>query len=164
MKEPLILFSTNTWLAYIISERFYNGIHYVWCSPYFNSKVLPDYDCTNPPTSNPIEIYKILQEESLRGDRHSPKIKENKVGIIKGAIYNQKMGVITEEQKKDIIAIVEIAETKDFRPLLYLIPFSIVSSIVKAVPVKDRAHPLSMEFVIESLPRNLFEIIEFYIG
>lgn len=30
---PLVLYSTNTWLAYTVAERFYGGEHYVWCTP-----------------------------------------------------------------------------------------------------------------------------------
>jgi hypothetical protein len=29
--KPLVLYSTNTWLAYAISERYYRGLHYAWC-------------------------------------------------------------------------------------------------------------------------------------
>ncbi len=41
MSAPLILYSTNTWLAYKIAERFYGDMHYVWCAPFFDSESLP---------------------------------------------------------------------------------------------------------------------------
>jgi hypothetical protein len=39
-------------------------------------------------------------------------------------------------------------------------PYDKVAHLLKNVPVADRAHPLSVEFVIEELPRNLFDVIE----
>lgn len=35
-----------------------------------------------------------------------------------------------------------------------------VPGLVKEVPVEERAHPLSQEYIIESLPRRLFDIIK----
>lgn len=118
-------------------------------------------DATTPPTSNPGEIYRNLLAEVLNGDRHSAKIQENKVGILKGATFKKQAGIITEQQEKDIAAIVDIAETRDFRPLLYIIPFYLVKDLIKDIPVSERAHPLSIEYVIEQLPRQYFDIIEF---
>jgi hypothetical protein len=83
------------------------------------------------------------------------------VGILKGATVKRQAGIISAEQERDIVSIVEIAETKEFRPLIYIIPFTAVSSILIEVPIKERAHPLSIEYVIESLPRDHFDIIEF---
>jgi hypothetical protein len=60
------------------------------------------------------------------------------------------------EEIKDIVA---AAETRDFRPLLYVIPFRGLTPKVKQVPVNQRAHPLSIEFVIEALPSASFDAI-----
>ena len=161
MADPLLLYSINSWLAYIIAERYYRSEHYVWCSPFFNSRTISSIDATTPPTSNPYEIYCNLLDEVSNGDRHSAKIKENKVGILKGASFKKQAGVITEGQERDIVSIVDLAETRDFKPLLYLIPFHLTSGSLKEVPISERAHPLSIEYVIESLPRTHFEVIEF---
>lgn len=155
----LLLYSTNTWLAYKVAQMYYNDEHYVWCAPYFDAKSLPVHDAANPPTSDPCEIYHSLAAEVRAGDRHSVKIRENKVGILKGATFKRNAGVINEQQEKDIAAIVERAETRDFKPLLYIIPFEIVAKLVREVPVAERAHPLSVEYVIEQLPRSKFDII-----
>ncbi len=160
MPDPLILYSTNTWLAYSIAQQYYLGIHYVWCTPYFDSKSLSGYDAHIPSTSSTSEIYHSLYEEVRRGDQHSAKIKENKVGILKGATYNREAEVITEKDESDIAAIVDLAETRDFRPLLYIIPFQLITDRVVTVPIVERAHPLSIEYIIESLPRQCFDIIE----
>jgi hypothetical protein len=157
---PLILYSVNTYLAYRISERYY-GQHHVWCSPCFDSRSSYNLGLiTNPPTSNPSEIYHNLLAEVQRGDRHSSKIIDNKAGILQGVVYNRGIGVISEEETVEITAVVNNAETRDFKPLLYVIPFAPVASLVIDVPVHERAHPLSTEFRIERLPRALFDIIE----
>ena len=161
MPDPLILYSVNSWLAYIIAERYYKQEHYVWCSPFFNSRAISSIDSTTPPTSNPCEIYRNLLYEVRNGDRHSAKVKENKVGILKGATFKRQAGVISTEEERDIVSIVESAETRDFKPLIYIIPFVLVSDVLKEVPIKERAHPLSIEYVIESLPRHKFDIAEF---
>jgi hypothetical protein len=80
----LILYSTNTWLSYIICEKYYGGLHYIWCTPSAQTNNQNHIDRTTPPTSTPIEIFKNLLEEVNRGDRHSAKIKENKVGLLRG--------------------------------------------------------------------------------
>ena len=159
MAEPLLLYSSNTWLAFIIAERYYGGIHYVWCTPYCTADMLPKNLSTTPPTSTPLEIYRRLSDEVAAGDRHSSKIQENKVGILRGASAKRAEGVISEDQEKEINEIVVSAELKDFRPLLYVIRFDKVQPLLKLVPVKDRAHPMSVEYLITHLPSSCFDVI-----
>jgi hypothetical protein len=161
MAEHLLLYSTNTWLAYKISKEYYDDIHYVWCSPYFSVKSVPAYDYTNPPSSSPSDIYDRLFEEVMRGDLHSARIEANRVGIICGANKKAEAGVISSSQKKEIYSIVKQADTRNFRPLLFIIPFSLMADAVKLVPLNRRAHPFSVEFIIESLPRSYFDIVEY---
>lgn len=164
MRDPLVLYSTNTWLAYGIAQTYYDEIHYVWCTPFFSSNASSGYDYTIPPSSSPSQIYDGLYEDVRRGDRHSAKIEMNKAGILKGAIAKEKAGVINKRQRLEIFAIVQRAETKDFRPLLYVIPFQPVAKLVKSVAVEERAHPLSVEYKIEQLHRTLFDVVEILRG
>lgn len=164
MTNPLLLYSTNTWLAYMIAQRFYRGEHYAWCNPLFNSKTSPPTDYSIPPTSSPCEIYSSLLADVQKGDRNSPKIKQNKLGILKGAVYKKRAGVISSRQKNEITAVVERAETQDFRPLIFVIPYSLVVDLLRKVPVRNRAHPLSDEYIIDRLPREGFDIIDFSRG
>jgi hypothetical protein len=129
------------------------------CTPYFDSSSLPSHDYTIPPTSSPSAIYHSLYEEVQRGDRHSAKIRDNRNNILKGAERKREAGVITEQQEEEIGKVVDYAEIQDFRPLLFIIPFHLVTNLVKAVPVEERAHPLSVEYTIENLPRHCFDII-----
>jgi hypothetical protein len=158
---PLILFSTNCWLAYKISEKYYSDIHYVWCTPDFAEENSPKLTAATPPTSTPKTIYENLGKEVEANDKHSGKIKELKLGLLKGAQINRTNGLISAEQEADIIYIVGNAEISDFRPLLYIIPYEMVKDLLEEVPVGERAHPLSVEYRIEKLPGNLFNVIEF---
>ena len=154
-----VLYSTNTWLAYNIARMFYGDEHYVWCSPIFDGTSRLASQASPPPTSCPGEIYRCLLEEVRRRDRHSAKIAENRVGILKGSMVKRTSGVITENELSEIAAIVDAADVGDFAPLLYVIPYQSVRDLIKEVPVANRAHPLSEEFVIEALPGDLFDVI-----
>lgn len=85
MISPKVFYSTNTWLAYAISERYYQNIHYVWYSPCFDPRSRFSYNIMNPPSSSPCEIFKNLTEDVNRRDRHSAKIDANRIGIMNGA-------------------------------------------------------------------------------
>lgn len=159
MDDPLILYSTNTWLAFAIAERYYNHLHYVWCSPFFSPR--PDIvSVAMPPTAIPGEIYESLGREVKAGDRHSAWIEKNKVGILRGASAKKLASVISHQQETDIASIVELSQVSDFRPLLYVMPFAQVRHLVREVPPAERAHPLSIEYRIEVLPTHLFDVIQ----
>ncbi len=164
MPDPLILYSTSTWLAYVIGERFYRGEHYVWCTPDFDARALASIDQTTPASSSPAEIYRDLYEDVRRGDRHSSKVKDNKMGILRGIAANRIAGVISDDEQRDIVLMLDRASGRDFRPLLYVIPFERVSGIVQAAPLELRAHPLSREYIIEKLPRRDFDVLELPLG
>lgn len=155
-----LLYSVNTWLAYNIACRYYGGVHYVWCSPIFSARNHPGNNASPPPTSCPSDIYHNLAEEVRRRDGHSAKIAENRSGVVKGAQEKHNSGIITAKEMNDILAIEAAAQSADFRPLLYVIPFVAVSHLLKEVPVSRRAHPLSQEYIIEELPTELFDAIE----
>jgi len=161
MEKLPILYSTNTWLAYMIAQRYYKSEHYVWCTPFFDPRRNGGRDAAVPPTSSPFEVYCSLAEEVSRRDRHSKKIEENRVGILRGANAKKQAGVIDDVQEKDIVSIVSQAEIPDFRPLMYVIPYSVVVDRMREPPLEDKAHPLSAEYVIDQLPRDLFDVIEF---
>ncbi|HEX8696200.1 MAG TPA: hypothetical protein VF746_27530 [Longimicrobium sp.] len=160
MDRPLLLYSASTWLAHAIAERFYGGIHYAWCSPHFDGTTAARH-VNVPPTASPAEIYRNLADECRRGERHSDAIKRNRGGIMRGARMKREKGFITPARFAEIDQIVESAVTWEFRPVLYVIPFDRVSGIAFEVPVSERAHPLSVEYRVEVLPRGCFDIIEF---
>lgn len=161
-RKPLVLYSVNTYLAYMINERYYGSKHYVWCSEVFDATArnsLGHYGSI-PPTSNPREIYHSLYEEVKRGDRHSAKIEQNRRGILLGAEEKLKAGEIHQNQYDEINQIVKAVELSKFRPLLYVIPYHYVARSVREATVAERAHPLSLELITESLDRKHFDPIE----
>lgn len=160
MRPPLLLYSTNTLLAYAIAERFYGGVHYAWCSPVFDGTMTAAH-INIPPTSSPAEIYRNLWEEVRRGELHSAMIKNNRSGILDGADAKLDAGVIGPAQKQEIKKMMERCTARDFRPVLFIIPYERVAHLVSDVPVELRAHPLSPEYRIEALPRDCFDMIEF---
>jgi hypothetical protein len=159
LREPIVLYSTNTWLAYIISERYYRGEHYVWCSPHFDPYSVPSLNYVLPPSSSPVEIYRGLRKDILSGDRHSAKIIANKAGILRGVESKRLGDIIDEDGAAEIASVVEASDIRDFRPMCYVIPFCLIRDRVRPVPIGQRAHPLSAEFVIEALPRDCFDAI-----
>lgn len=161
MPNPLILYSTNTWLSYAISQRYYGGSHYVWCSPFRGPGSMATFENTVPPSSSPIEIYVLLRRDVAGADSHSAKIRDNKVGLLRGASIRKERGEIDEETEKEIAAIIDQSSKTDFRPLLYVIPFSAVASSLTKVPVERRAHPLSDEYIVEDLRTGSFDVLEF---
>ncbi len=159
--EHIVLYSTISWLAYIIGERYYGGIHYVWCTPHFDHSSIPSINYTVPPSSSPLEIYLNLAEDVKRGDRHSAKIAANKAGLLRGMILKRSAGDITAEHESEIASIIDTADPMYFRPLIFVIPYHLVNDKLKKVPVSQRAHPLSVEFIIGNLPRDCFDVINF---
>ncbi len=160
MANPLLLYSTNTLMAYHINEKYYGDLHYVWCSAFFGASNIPSPYRPNPPSSSPQEIYESLMRDVESGDRHSAKIKQNKAGLRHGANFKHRQGDINDAQRLEIFAKVRLAQLADFKPLLYVIPFSEVSGMLSPVPVSLRANPLAEEFIIQRLPRSSFDIID----
>ncbi len=146
-------------LAFEINEEYYRQEHYVWCNPYYDSSSLPA-GASLPPSSTPADIYYALYREVQGADRHNEKIERNRTGLRNGAIAKEKAGVVDGQQKQKIIDLVDNAPLKLFEPVLYVMPFALVTKITKTVPAKDRANPLHDEYVIENLPRHCFGIVK----
>ncbi len=158
IKHP-ILYSTMSTLAYNINKRYYNDLHYLWCTPYFGSDYLSPH-FTVPPSSSPIEIYNMFKKEIDGADLHNTKIKLNRKGIRKGADHALKAGKITQEQHDEIITISKKATNEQFRPLLCIIPRLEAVPFYQKVDIKDRANPLSHEYILSNIPHTLFDIIK----
>lgn len=157
----LLLYSTQTWLAYAIAAKYYGDEHYVWCTPYFNGTTKQTLaPGANPPSSTPDNIAKSLREDIALGDLHSAKIDANRTGLRRGAQVMLQAGVITFQQSVDIGTVIDASRLADFRPLVFVIPVTGVDGLVEDVPVQDKAHPLSEEYIIRNLPRQAFDVIE----
>ncbi|WP_187505878.1 hypothetical protein [Pantoea agglomerans] len=153
-----ILYSTMTTLAYNVNKKYYGDKHYMWCTPYFGS----DFESphfTVPPSSSPLEIYKILKNEVDGSDHHNTKIELNRRGIRKGASIMLTLGKIDQETHDEIVYISKKTKDQLFRPLLCVISRLDAVPFYKKVDVKNRANPLSHEYILSDLPQSAFDII-----
>lgn len=153
-KSNCFLYSVNSYLAHWINENFYQGIHYVWCTPLFNCE-------NNPPSSNPKEIYNSLIEDVKRQDKHSDKIRKNKLGLLKGTEKMFELGIITQKERDDILLIIREASINKFSPLLYIIDLNQAGKKFNPVPREERANILSDEYIIKNLYTDEFDVIYF---
>lgn len=147
-----------TALAYNINMKYYDALHYMWCTPYFGS----DYKSphfTVPPSSSPVDIYKTISKEIDGADMHGTKIKLVRIGIRKGAEEMLRRGSINKDDMEEIMAIADIALPQQFKPILCVISRIEAVPYYKKVDVKDKANPLSHEYILADLPQSAFDII-----
>lgn len=149
-----ILYSVGTHLAYKIAKRYYNNIHYVWCTTAFNSS-------KQPPTSNPSRICLRYLEQIITGDRHTKEIENNIAGILRGARAKLDSGVINKKEYNEIRSIVSAAEYESFYPVLYIIKSEKVADKCIEVLKADRASDEAVEYRIDTLMENEFEAVFF---
>jgi hypothetical protein len=159
MKEPLLLYSTNTWLAYAIAKRYYDGVHFAWCSPVYDG-TKADAHVNIPPSSSPADLYRLLLDEVQRGEQHSAVLKDKRDGLLRGADARRREGLIGDAEFDQIKRTVETSPLNDFRPVLYVIPYDRVRGTVVEATVEERAHPSSIEYKVNPLPRECFDMLE----
>lgn len=153
---PLVLYSAVSRLAYLINQRHYGGIHYVWCAP---NMATDRFEPTNPPSSDPLDLCARFQRDSQRNDGHSDLITANRAGIVRGAIAREAQGRITRATRARIEQMAFDAHCGEFVPLLMVIPFQPVVELVREVDGTDMAGATSQEYIIEELPRAMFDVI-----
>jgi len=160
-KDHLVLWSTNPKIKHYIQQAYFGGTHFVWCSPAFDGQSLPRYSIghSQPPSSDPVSIYRNLHRAVSMGDQLDPKITRMKADMVARAIRQHDEGVITEEMRDEVVAIIESSTLKDWRPLIYVIPFDRVKGRHRLVPRNSRAS-MEPEYQIVDLLDGEFEIIE----
>ena len=161
MTRPL-LYSTNVYLKLIIQEKYYNDKHYVWCSEFFdnNSAAKHSSGALISPSSNPASIYRELKRDIIGKDKHSAKITAQKASFTLRAIQSFDAALISEEDKDEIIFMVEDAPFELWKPLLYVIPSDNVNDRLNLVPIEKRAG-FGNEYIVTDLKRTEFDILEF---
>jgi len=161
MPDPKLLYSANSELSFHIAERYYSNKHYIWCSPYLGQDDLRTdlANQTNPPSSVPLLIYKNYADACRTNDKHSAQIAQNRAGLIKGAGVNLGAGIINHVQHDEIVAMATIADVVDFRPILYIVPFSKAKALAMPISCRSTASVQSVEYVFEKLPRHLFDAV-----
>jgi hypothetical protein len=129
--KPLVLYSTNTWLAYAISERYYRGLPMpgVRLTPARGRGRGMTRTCPRPPAHSRSTGCSTRRSAAATGTAQ-------RLSRMRGAPSRRQQGVIGEPQEAEIRAAVRLAETRDFKPLLFVIPFSGVRGRVREVPVE----------------------------
>lgn len=153
-----ILFSVCTKKAYDINTEYYNGLHFVWCAPFFN-------DPLQPPTSNPYSIYTLLQDIILHGDIHAKEITDNKAGLLRGVSAREKQGIITADDRKLINSLIDRdKKTDNYFPVIYVIPVSKLTNYKARCEKQEKekcASRSSEEYIIKDLKAEEFYLIDF---
>ena len=155
---PILLYSTNSHIAYEIAERFYGGRHFVWCVPNCEASHAA-VAAANPESSDPFRIYRQLAEAVRKNDQHCTKFDQNRIGMLRGAEEHLKRGSIGQEGFNTIVEMIEHAKIADFAPLLYIIPYGPVEDRVAPTPPGERANVLSREFKIPDLASAEFDAV-----
>ncbi len=153
VKYPVI-YSVATLISYEISSRYYHNVHYVWCTTSLN-------DLKQPPTSRPNTISKRLLEIVTTGDRHATEIKNNKLGILKGANIKLLSNVIDNAIFDEISSYVAHSRYEAFFPVLYIIYTDKIKHKCVEVDKEERASDESIEYIIESLEEGDFDILSY---
>ena len=160
MPGPL-LYSTNSLIKLLIHERYRHDEHYVWCSASFDSTTVASYTvgAHTAPSSDPADIYRRLKDDCVRTDKHSAKISKSKALLAALAVKWSSSGLITPEQKEDIIYLVESADFSQWRPVIYIIPRQPVAARMVPVPAAECAS-FGPEYIIPDLKRFEFDVLE----
>jgi len=158
--EPILLWSAGAFLKYQIQERYYRQ-HYCWCSPVFEAASLGRFDigAEQAPSSDPATIYRQLHAAVTRPDGHDPKIASYKKSMRAIAIQKHSQGLLSEDDRNDIIAMVQKSPARNWRPVMYVIPYAQVADRVQRVPMSQRAGN-ELEYIIPDLTISEFHLIE----
>jgi len=108
-------------------------------------------------------IGKRLFEDIQRNDFHSYMIENNRKGIMKGASIKLANKIIDKKEYDEIETIVKKASLTEFLPQLSIIPLDPVKSRLIRVDPSLKAHPLSVEYILEDLNKDEFDLINFSI-
>ena len=69
-------------------------------------------------------------------------------------------GLITPEKEQDIVYLVDHADMKMWRPLVYVINRAAVAARLQEVKASERANPVAKEFIVSDLSPDEFDVIE----
>lgn len=163
MSSQSILYSVNTKLAYKINQRYYQDVHWVFCTPCWGCTGLePEIDL-NPVSSRPLSIYRGFQEAVDSGDRNNPWIEKNRAGLRRGAEKRLQDGLIDPAQRDDILTAVEGAEVPWFKPLVYIMVQDEVRDLMRPATAAEKGrNDLSVEYIIDRLPRDAFKLQSYH--
>jgi hypothetical protein len=151
-----VFYSTNTWLKYSIQREYRKGVHYVWCGESFDgdNSVFPV-----PRASSPGEIYRELLKDVQTRDRHSAKIAAQRATLLSLATEWASNGELSPRELEEVAHMVKTAEHYFWRPVIFIIPRSLMGARAQLVPIEKRGG-FAPEYVIPDLKEGEFDAIE----
>lgn len=157
-----VLYSTNPWIAHQLTKEYLNGIHYVWCSEYFDPAMAPPGSVCSAiaPSSSPKGIFEALKRDCDNEDTHSALIKNYRKTFKRLAKNWLADSTIGKSDHEEILARLKSNSWKIWRPVLYVIPRENIDKgnrLIK-VPLKYRAS-IGPELQIHDLALHEFDII-----
>ncbi|HXB24912.1 MAG TPA: hypothetical protein VNV25_09295 [Gemmatimonadaceae bacterium] len=162
MPGPL-LYSVNPRIKYHFVEKYGGGVHWIWCSETFDSGAAASLSplASIPPSSNPKDLYQRLKSDANRRDRGSALIDQKRTSLINSVVRWHTDGQIDDAGKVEALATIDLVDSYEWRPLLYLIPRMGLGARLVVVPPGMRASPLGCEYQIHDLGKEEFDAIEF---
>lgn len=159
-QKPILLWSASNAMKFRIS-RDYLGAHRVWCSPVFEAASAGRYQPggTAAASSDPASIYRALHKDVTTKDKHSDAIKRQKDSLTALALQFKADGKLDDTRAAEIVALLDKAEVADWRPLLYVIPYTTVENRLIRVPASQWA-AMEPEFIVPDLTESEFHVIE----
>jgi len=155
-----MMWSTSNRVVHTISRQYF-GYHYVWCSPAFDASALGRYSLSSqqPPSSDPVSIYREQHAAVVRRDEHNAKVASQKATLKGVALKLSASGTISEYEFEEIVTFVDRTTIDDWVPVIYAIPFAPIAAKVLAVPRSERASA-APEYVVPNLLDSEFDVIE----
>ncbi len=112
-----------------------------------------------PASSDPATIYRQLYNAVKTVDRGDVKIASQKKVLKALATKWHSDGILSADQRDEILAMVSGSEIVDWRPLIFVIPYDPVAKRVRSVGRKNRASH-DPEYIVPDLFEDEFYIIE----
>lgn len=157
-----VLYSANPWIAHVFATRYRHGIHFAWCSEYFDPTTESSTSAAAAiaPSSSPCGIFHKLKEDCDKEDSHSSLIKGYRKTFKQLAKAWLADASIDQAAYEEIVADVKSSSWKIWRPVLYVIPRKPIEDAgrLKAVRREDRA-AFGPELQIVDLAPHEFDII-----
>ena len=114
---------------------------------------------TQPASSDPATIYRQLRHAVTTGDEHDAKIASQKSTISGLAVKFASDGVISGDDRDEILAMLNKTTVRDWRPLIFVIPYAQIGHRAQLVP-RDKRASHEPEYIIPDLVDGEFRIIE----
>lgn len=152
--SDLYYFSVQTEIAYFITVQYFSGRFFVHVAEEFDP-------LSNPGSSNPRELHKDLSRAAKSHDRGDVKIQSVQKTLRRVANQKWSLGEITDNQLREILDIIRLADPNDYRPLIYIIRRDkIINTRLKPVPTRKKPHIMSIEYTIGDLDKSEFAVLE----